>query len=611
MFLFKNSLSVLSLTDLVSAGFTAYNKNMADQYLWFCCVRKLVLSFCFSAISLNPGSVVALVVTPAKGPTTLNSPQCEISWNQKLQTAPPCPPSAPGRFGFLPANYPVAAFTLSDALLSKEDVAKMVVAAFKAQPLDPPIAMLHVSPETKQKILEEMRRASAPGLQKSPEELAKMREELGADLVGPNANIILPSGVDYEALWSSRLQFVTTNDGQKWNWHQDMFQAGFDPKTGRPTTHIISGYSDTEQRARSTVSALKGALNRCDIEQGKPLDFLPLLGEPYGIAGDLSYSNGFSGGNLLGAPGGLCVVGRHRELNDKQNRGLAQTICSNPEDVLTPPTDFLNVGHADEIFKVIPNNRKEHPCNFSVLLASPAKAIELLNQKPSQPGFSLWSKSKEENEDLSRSLKHIYKDMCEFAENRRNQKDRPPPQKRSPVRSERFLWQALFPFAFANLRVESANQASCFTNKDVADFFNQNHDLLLVQQEIQKKIDEFESDLRSRISSRLPQCDDFGIFKVPSLFEPSGGFRDQEGEINFRSIRANHVFPALTNSVVVGRTLITPDPANETFREHMETVAKANGLAYDAVSSLGAHQYLGELHCSTNFIRYCKPNQGD
>lgn len=92
------------------------------------------------------------------------------------------------------------------------------------------------------------------------------------------------------------------------------------------------------------------------------------------------------GGNIEGAPGGFCMIG------DNMGKKFAEQICNNKSNVIQLQTSWLSVGHVDELFKIIPtqfNDGRPKECEFSLMSASPKKALELMkNPKRGETSFT-------------------------------------------------------------------------------------------------------------------------------------------------------------------------------------------------------------------------------
>ena len=75
---------------------------------------------------------------------------------------------------------------------------------------------------------------------------------------------------------------------------------------------------------------------------------------------------------LEGLPDGGCLYGNNLDSD------LVKKICAKPEDHAQITTDFLKVGHVDEIIKVTPRKTKSgepKECGFTISYASPSRPL--------------------------------------------------------------------------------------------------------------------------------------------------------------------------------------------------------------------------------------------
>ena len=151
-----------------------------------------------------------------------------------------------------------------------------------------------------------------------------------------------------------------------YTWQQDYFESFYDPETGAPITREFSSYAVKVNYKRLAKKAKRIG---CGIKIGEELK-----------RHTRSFGSGEMGGNLEGLPAGGCLYGNNMD------RDLAKKICSNIDDHSQITTDFLSVGHVDEIIKVTPRKTKSgepKECGFTISYASPKLAIELMEKNPS------------------------------------------------------------------------------------------------------------------------------------------------------------------------------------------------------------------------------------
>lgn len=87
------------------------------------------------------------------------------------------------------------------------------------------------------------------------------------------------------------------------------------------------------------------------------------------------------GGNILGFPGGGCMVGENMDL------GLARSLCGEGNPLIRLNVTGTTVGHIDELINIIPSNENESPCNFSITVPSISEMNALLEKDPNDLFF--------------------------------------------------------------------------------------------------------------------------------------------------------------------------------------------------------------------------------
>ena len=196
------------------------------------------------------------------------------------------------------------------------------------------------------------------------EDFERLKAALEAEIKASNGKI--PESV---------LSKVVPAGGNSFTWQQDYFESFFDPNTGRPVTRRMGTYINTDVPAAMT--GLSQAAQSCEITDGGAIQ-TDLKG--YTATGPgRSFGSGEMGGNIEGLPGGLCLVG------DNQSPEFTQQYCGDAQNVVQIDVSWLTVGHVDEVAKIVPTNRPGVPreCQFSLMLASPDKALELLKNSRS------------------------------------------------------------------------------------------------------------------------------------------------------------------------------------------------------------------------------------
>lgn len=164
-------------------------------------------------------------------------------------------------------------------------------------------------------------------------------------------------------------------------WMQDSFQ--FATVNGKPAIYQLEHFreqgSDFENRLACELA------KKCDIPYYIPPDMVDPTNK------DLNSLN--SGGNLEILPGGTFYTGIIK--TDGFDRNLPggekvpfrtkfqeiqkKSLETSGNKVLELDTSFLSVGHVDEIINIVKTN-KPSPCDYAVLLASPKKAFDLMEE---------------------------------------------------------------------------------------------------------------------------------------------------------------------------------------------------------------------------------------
>lgn len=474
---------------------------------------------------------------------------------------PTCP-----EIGLLSEQYPIGAVTVSDAGVTangdggQEWAKAYVTNVFKSQPKDPPLAYLSVTDDTYNKLVAEIRAIAPPG---------------DADK------------------WVGQLR---RTDMQRYNWQQDFFDGFHDPKTGKPQLRYVKGYYPQPEAEFKKMTDLMST--DCGFTVGNALE----NGEPY--------RDGMAGGNLE-AVGDFCIIGKDNLQGGYD--GYAKSVCDG-KNVIKAPTDFMKVGHTDEIYKTIPIPGKEPPCNFAIALASPRKGMELLRSKGSDKAFNRGDANKN-----NPSFDSLCKKFQRLQDERRNT----PQRSEKPRKGQSRLWHPLLRPLWIVARVQDsvagigvvpanspnaavpaspapATNKSCdeMTNGDMADLFKANSELSELNDEVQKKIDAFRDELKSKIASKYPGCNP-PVIEVPQIFNGAAG--------KFEDAKALSVFPNPTNGEIVNGKYLMPDTNNTLFKKEMMDQMKKLGIETTPIKTDFAHKAEGNLHCSSHAIRYCKP----
>ena len=379
------------------------------------------------------------------------------------------------------------------------------------------------------------------------------------------------------ALWVSNIQ---CNPESEWNWQQD-FMQGYVNSSGQPVVRFNPEYYNGEGRA--VYKGLPERIQKCGFETNEE-----------GRGG----TNPYMGGNIEGMPPDFCVIG------DNVPEAERSFMCNGAKNIMVAPTGFMKVGHTDEIMKTV-HTGGPPPCNFKVLVGSVDLAKELMAAAP-------------QDEDFIPTPTDITSNVCGF-ETEANLS--PGSGGSSTTTTQNFLLQYLMPqSAFADLRVEgpdgrrapsrevrdrrsgseSSEQGSseplktCTPQKFLRNLERSEEGSR--NNEIGAKLDNFAEGVKKTMGSKLPQCGDV-VERVPMLFTA----RQDDDAVS--------IFPNPTNGVNINGTMIYSDPNNKIFDKYLTDLSRKIGVKKRTVNTAEPHRLNGNLHCSTNLLRYCRPRK--
>lgn len=431
-----------------------------------------------------------------------------------------------------------------------------------------------------------------------PEDFAQLKKELEKKIAASKGKI--PSSI---------LKKIIPAEGQPYTWQQDYFESFINPDSGRPVVRKIGSY---DRGGPDAAKNLAKSISSCEITEGADLKTDHQLLVPEGK----SFESGEMGGNIEGLPGGFCLIG------DNQSSQFASQYCGKEENIVQMDVSWLGVGHVDEVFKVIPTNVPGVPkeCNFSLMFASPKKAMELLSEPRSanHPIFSGdFLKAGASTDDLnefrlSRSLKGVGYQFCHILDNfaapSRGKKNGEGKGKNGASQAFYFIKNQLLSEAHANegefktCEIESITNAEFLKAMKEPEFLDYN-------ELVQKSIDESKKKITQKILSRLPQCNKYlSLIDVPNLFygtptEDENGVKQLAKPGNGGSFMPNP-----TNSVVANGNIIFSDPQNPLFRDYLIKELKQKKMQASFIDTWDyAHLGNGNLHCSSHSLPYCTP----
>ncbi len=409
------------------------------------------------------------------------------------------------------------------------------------------------------------------------------------------------------------------------NWQQDFFVSQFDSKTGLPLLREVPRYLSKKSISPKIVTDISDSFSACGVKTGEPLK-----------SQSTELLVGTYGGNTAGFPGGLCLLGRGGFDTDEQWQYYAKQVCGDLDRVVKTPSEFLKVGHTDEFMNVIKLPSESEPCNFAIAVASPRKALEVMENTSEE---KLFESEFLESESIDGSPNNSIVRVCSSILRQKLDSFRFPMKRieeSAPAKTTvKWIQSAIIPESFAgsverSTGVDESNpEVRKMTDKlrDIDDLKKscgdlKQSDLLnlyknpmagyagealaskfrLTQDAIQKRMDSFKIELKEKLKKALPQCEP-QIVDVPYLFE--GNYDAKEKSVT----GALSLFPNPTNGQMLEKTYLAPKAGNKAIQKSIEETYKKLGVDVKTVDTFFAHTQNGNLHCSTHLLRYCRPRK--
>lgn len=411
-------------------------------------------------------------------------------------------------------------------------------------------------------------------------------------------------------------------DDAAYTWQQDYFESFVDLETGRPNLRAMSSYD--KHSAASSTKSLGDALS-CGTT-GKPLTNLKMGVGGFGelnkakdtyikdkFNGGRSWGSGEMGGNIEGLPGGLCLKG-----NNQANDFVSQ-YCGSAENFVEVDVGWLEVGHVDELVKVVPTRPKVAPeeCNFSVMVASPDAGLEALKNPEfaNRPFIELGTKDAAlikarideiVNSKANKVLCNAFKDV-----------DSAPKKNDNSIKSKAIKAfynilsiNSFTAYAGGNVLSTSgcAKKLAEVTNRQMFDLLMNDPDFVETNKLVQIKMNKAKADMAAKLKQRLPQCTNIKFIDAPDIFHNTY-FAEIDGVKQLPEPgRAGSIFPNPTNSVLANETMIVSETPNKAFNDIVKGQLKNSGLKTAFVDTWNyAHSGDGNMHCSSHSIPYCQP----
>jgi hypothetical protein len=341
----------------------------------------------------------------------------------------------------------------------------------------------------------------------------------------------------------NHLTFFTTPSDETL-WIQDYMEIGLSLKDGR--LRIIDlPYTDREGEAIPAAIALScqfDLISQPEDRHDDDQDDLP--------------QHGNYGGNIEALPGNLLLIGNTMsQMTQKHLRHIFKQMTAIKINVR-----WLETGHVDELFTVLPDHSAKATCPFALVYTSPKLALELV-KKHSFTSRKRILPSPVTIEDVSTELQDIS-----------------------------FFTQCLSLYA-QNKTPDERCQKLIQANVAYEE---------LIQQE------------RRRIDAELVKhntCSSINWIALPQLFVPSYNVWLQEGNWGSDEDEAQALNPNTINMIALGEEVIVSEQPYKPFaREVARRLAELN-LSPVGVDSALSHYLSGGLHCNTAVARMCGARQ--
>lgn len=415
---------------------------------------------------------------------------------------------------------------------------------------------------------------------------------------------------------------ITLGPAKSYTWQQDWFESFVDLKTGSPVIRQIDSYTGRVPNNYGEELSKNGG--ECSLKNGDNL-IGGLVDFPFVPATkDDSFGSGEMGGNIEGAPGGFCMVG------DNQGLKFTKQFCGDEKNIIQVNTSWLSVGHVDELFKIIPthyNDGRPKECEFSLMAASPKKAMSLMSNFRSNnvPFYDLNDKDPEVDLDetrQSRSALNLGGNflICNYMQgvmNSRPGKLQNMPESGKSVFLKLFFGSSAHAATWTSgatnldeLAKNCAKNLDQVSNFEMQEVMKMDKDFTEFNQAIEESIEADKAKIKTKILSRLPQCASYyNELDVPDLFYGSKAIKAADGKLSLKSPGTGDSFlPNPTNSVLMNKTVTFPDSGNKLFNNYVKDEVEKRKLKADFISSWDyAHVGHGNIHCSSHSIPHCKP----
>lgn len=437
----------------------------------------------------------------------------------------------------------------------------------------------------------------------SETEFKKIKDRIKSNLESKKVN---------ESDIEKMLSQITLSKGPHYTWQQDYFESFIDPNTGSPVLREVESYKSHHSSVAGQTKKIQSSASLCGVTEGEPI-------KPDKKSLNVS---GEMGGNMEGLPGGLCLIG------DNMGKDFAKNFCGDDKNIVQVESSWMQTGHVDEIFKVIPTDIKDgrpSQCQFSLMVASPQKGLSILKspQVGNENIIQIPGELKDDSLKWFLSSREGNTANSEFCRMIKASKKVQGGSPNTPAKKTRGVFLDLFKNIFMKNAYAQANE-SCAellaktSSYDFAKSIEQDPNLSSINATAEQHIQKDAKKIRERILSRLPECTQyFDTLEVPTIFfskpDPfvAKGKKTDDKEFK-RPGSLSAFFPNSTNNVIMNKTVLFPDSENIGTNNYLQDEMKKRGLKSKFVKTWDyAHKGLsggggGNIHCASHSLSYCK-----
>lgn len=318
-------------------------------------------------------------------------------------------------------------------------------------------------------------------------------------------------------------------EGNEFTWTQDYFKTLVDQKGARSIFAIPHADPDIRNMTRTLAKTCDIPVEKNFSEKDYPFD---------------EVDSGDFGGNIYPLTDKVLIVG-----DNMSQSMLNQLHQFSTQNTIAIETSWFETGHVDELISLLPAQAKKGHCPFTLAIASPAIAMQLVNIDSFQRAELLNFKPffNETSDDFSRCLSLLAKS---------------------------------YKISFNSPICKKLKQFNIEVMKRI------NRNLSIITEAMQK----------------IHQCELKNIIEFPVLLAPIDKSKDEEIMGLHRFINPNPL-----NNVLIGKNVYLSKQYYDQFTDYLKTLLQVMGLTSYFIEGTMLHDMGGGLHCNTQVIRNCRP----